>query len=80
MLLGEDDQLWLRRADNGAGLPGAQVSIEGGSASATNADGFFAVPGSRTAALRVSAPGFLDTGKLDRGDAPASGCVLRRDP
>jgi N-acetylmuramoyl-L-alanine amidase len=70
---------FVRRADSGVGLADAQVSIEGGSASATNADGFFAVPGSRAAALRVSAPGFLDTGKLERGDAlvsPIAGGVL----
>ncbi|HEV8480941.1 MAG TPA: N-acetylmuramoyl-L-alanine amidase, partial [Candidatus Eisenbacteria bacterium] len=66
---------FVRRADTGAGLAGAQVALEGGSAAATNADGFFAVPGSREAALRVSAPGFLDTGRMDRGDALVSPVV-----
>jgi N-acetylmuramoyl-L-alanine amidase len=70
---------FVRRADNGTGLPDAQVSIDGGSAAATNADGFFAVPGSRTAALRVRTPGFLDTGKLEHGDplmSPIAGGAL----
>jgi N-acetylmuramoyl-L-alanine amidase len=66
---------FVRRADTGAGLPGAQVSIDGGSAAATNSDGFFALPGARSAALRVSAAGFLDTGKTDHGDPLVSPVV-----
>src|SRR5262249_49402391 len=63
---------FVRRSDSRAGLADAQVSIDGGSVAATHADGFFALPGPRTAAVRVSVPGYLDTGKLNKGDALVS--------